>query len=319
MSLLYNEVAQEQAAARLAWETQQYSMDRLWGLPSISDDILPAQTTAARASQNRVPTAAPSATGAAGSAVGIKPAGVSAAARTDYSTLPPPPGVPDTRPAHVIDPTWGRVGRSYSQSKPKVPRTGRASGETDRHSGGKAGKSGKKEKKRRVVRQRNAAVSHIICIAFFPSYALSASQSDRCFCTTQVVKDPNKPKPTPWSDAELAHFRHLLDTEGPNAWAAKAAKLGTGNGCGIGHASLCWSETVNHGLGCSFICVCVRESARACASPQDVQQNRCTLDGCVMRVGSLTSHEAWQRCVRQVLQQASPQNKSEHSRCSNPR
>ena len=64
-------------------------------------------------------------------------------------------------------------------------------------------------------------------------------------CTMQVVKDPNKPKPTPWSDAELAHFRHLLDTEGPNAWAAKAAKLGTGNNYAIGHAFLCWSETAS--------------------------------------------------------------------------
>jgi len=42
-----------------------------------------------------------------------------------------------------------------------------------------------------------------------------------------VVRDPNKPKPKPWSEEELALFRHLLDTEGPNNWAAKAAKLGT--------------------------------------------------------------------------------------------
>lgn len=162
MSLLYNEVAQEQAAARSAWETQQYSMDRLWGLPSISDDVLPEQKSAASAPQNRVPAAAPGASGrAAGSAGG------SAAAQTDRSMLPPPPGLPDTRPAHVIDPTWGRVGRSYSQSKPKVTRTGRASGEKDRHSGGKAGKAGKKEKKRRVVRQRKDAVSHIIWVVFF--------------------------------------------------------------------------------------------------------------------------------------------------------
>jgi hypothetical protein len=57
------------------------------------------------------------------------------------------------------------------------------------------------------------------------------SMSDRSaydWLYLQVVKDPNKPKPKPWSDQELAHFRHLLDSEGPNGWAAKAAKLGTG-------------------------------------------------------------------------------------------
>jgi len=65
-----------------------------------------------------------------------------------------------------------------------------------------------------------------------------------------VVKDPNKPKPKPWTESELAHFRHLvssqparararwqeltgagvrqLDTEGANQWALKAVKLGTG-------------------------------------------------------------------------------------------
>ena len=42
-----------------------------------------------------------------------------------------------------------------------------------------------------------------------------------------VIRDPNKPKPKPWSEEELALFRHLLDTEGPNGWAAKAARLGT--------------------------------------------------------------------------------------------
>ena len=42
-----------------------------------------------------------------------------------------------------------------------------------------------------------------------------------------VVRDPNKPKPKPWSEDELALFRHLLDSEGPNGWAAKAVRLGT--------------------------------------------------------------------------------------------
>lgn len=42
-----------------------------------------------------------------------------------------------------------------------------------------------------------------------------------------VKKDPNKPKPKPWSEAELTRFRKLLAKEGPNNWAAKAAKLGT--------------------------------------------------------------------------------------------
>ena len=43
-----------------------------------------------------------------------------------------------------------------------------------------------------------------------------------------VIKDPNKPKPKPWTETELEHFRHLLKTEGPNDWNGKAAKLGTG-------------------------------------------------------------------------------------------
>lgn len=43
-----------------------------------------------------------------------------------------------------------------------------------------------------------------------------------------VLKDPNKPKPKPWSEAELEHFRHLLVTEGPNNWQGKASTLGTG-------------------------------------------------------------------------------------------
>ena len=42
-----------------------------------------------------------------------------------------------------------------------------------------------------------------------------------------VKKDPNKPKPKPWSESELAHFRKLVKTEGANNWAAKAEKLGT--------------------------------------------------------------------------------------------
>ena len=143
MSILYSEVAEEQAAARSAWETQQYSMDRLWGLPSISHDDLPisSSTQPALAPELKTEPAAP--------IVGIKPKDGSKSAEAEQSMLPPPPGVPDTRPAHVIDPTWGRVGRSYSQSKPKAPRTGRSSGEKDRHSGGKAGK---KQKKKRVVR-----------------------------------------------------------------------------------------------------------------------------------------------------------------------
>jgi len=43
----------------------------------------------------------------------------------------------------------------------------------------------------------------------------------------RVVKDPNKPKPKPWSESELKHFRRLIKTEGANKWAAKAEKLGT--------------------------------------------------------------------------------------------
>ena len=43
-----------------------------------------------------------------------------------------------------------------------------------------------------------------------------------------VKKDPNKPKPKPWSETELEHFRHLLVTEGPTDWQGKAEKLGTG-------------------------------------------------------------------------------------------
>jgi len=42
-----------------------------------------------------------------------------------------------------------------------------------------------------------------------------------------VKKDPNRPKPKPWSEAELQHFRRLLQTEGPNNWAKKAITLGT--------------------------------------------------------------------------------------------
>jgi hypothetical protein len=41
-----------------------------------------------------------------------------------------------------------------------------------------------------------------------------------------VAKD--RPKPKPWSETELQQFRHLLKCEGPNNWAAKAVKLGTG-------------------------------------------------------------------------------------------
>merc|ERR1719231_30301 len=43
-----------------------------------------------------------------------------------------------------------------------------------------------------------------------------------------VKKDPNKPKPKPWSETELEHFRHLLAKEGPTDWQGKAQKLGTG-------------------------------------------------------------------------------------------
>lgn len=43
-----------------------------------------------------------------------------------------------------------------------------------------------------------------------------------------VKKDPNKPKPKPWSETELEHFRHLLETDGPTDWQGKAKKLGTG-------------------------------------------------------------------------------------------
>lgn len=42
-----------------------------------------------------------------------------------------------------------------------------------------------------------------------------------------VKKDPNKPKPKPWSASELAQFRKLVKTEGANNWAAKAEKLGS--------------------------------------------------------------------------------------------
>lgn len=42
-----------------------------------------------------------------------------------------------------------------------------------------------------------------------------------------VKKDPNKPKPKPWSTSELELFRQLVKIEGPNNWAAKAEKLGT--------------------------------------------------------------------------------------------
>jgi len=42
-----------------------------------------------------------------------------------------------------------------------------------------------------------------------------------------VVKDPNRPKPKPWSETELAYFRQLLAVEGPNNWTSKAQKLGT--------------------------------------------------------------------------------------------
>lgn len=42
-----------------------------------------------------------------------------------------------------------------------------------------------------------------------------------------VKKDPNKPKPKPWSESELAQFRKLVKAEGANNWAKKAAKLGT--------------------------------------------------------------------------------------------
>ncbi len=156
MSILYDEVAEEQAAARSAWETQQYSMDQLWGLPSISDDVLPDRAQPEIKKEKTAPKARAPASAPSIAAVGIKPG--SADVKTDPS-MPPPPGVPDTRPAHVIDPTWGRVGRSYSQSKPKVPRTGRSSGDKDRHSGGKAGK---KEKKKRVVRKRNFTVPQVL-------------------------------------------------------------------------------------------------------------------------------------------------------------
>ena len=43
-----------------------------------------------------------------------------------------------------------------------------------------------------------------------------------------VKKDPNRPKPKPWSETELEHFRHLLAKEGPTDWQGKAQKLGTG-------------------------------------------------------------------------------------------
>ncbi len=43
-----------------------------------------------------------------------------------------------------------------------------------------------------------------------------------------VKRDPNKPKPKPWSETELQQFRHLLATEGPTDWQGKAQKLGTG-------------------------------------------------------------------------------------------
>ena len=200
MSLLYNEVAAEQAAARSAWETQQYSMERLWGVPSISEDVLgglPSEGASAPpeltkeigsvrsrmfAPRNRA--ASFPGVGEADvtePAVGVnpsepRPAEMEPARQQhqatgapveggDQSMLPPPPGVPDTRPAHVIDPTWGRVGRSYSTSKPKAPRTGRSSGDKERTSGGKAGK---KQKKKRVVRQQAPACN--LVASYPPDY-----------------------------------------------------------------------------------------------------------------------------------------------------
>lgn len=41
-----------------------------------------------------------------------------------------------------------------------------------------------------------------------------------------VPKD--RPKPKPWSEHELQHFRSLVKREGANNWGAKAEKLGTG-------------------------------------------------------------------------------------------
>lgn len=42
-----------------------------------------------------------------------------------------------------------------------------------------------------------------------------------------VKKDPNKPKPKPWSESELAQFRRLVKSEGASNWKGKAEKLGT--------------------------------------------------------------------------------------------
>ena len=56
-----------------------------------------------------------------------------------------------------------------------------------------------------------------------PEQAIAGQQQKK---KRRVAKD--RPKPKPWSDAELHQFRTLLQHEGANCWAAKAVKLGTG-------------------------------------------------------------------------------------------
>jgi len=61
-----------------------------------------------------------------------------------------------------------------------------------------------------------------------PTPSMMATQEVKRQKKRRVVKkDPNKPKPKPWSASELDLFRQLVKTEGPNNWAAKAEKLGT--------------------------------------------------------------------------------------------
>lgn len=218
-------------AALLPAERTPYSMEHLWGQPSIMEEDLPDYAHGAAGGgggggRGRAPPPAPepllgseglrSARGRMfsqrgpsiipGEPVRLEPtaegleledeeANFSWAEALKRAAAPPPPRAPfaaavgpPQNMARVQTGPGGAPGlRAYSYVA-AGPATGPGNSKPSRPA---ARKAGKKQRKKRVV-----------------------------------IKDPNRPKPKPWSEGELAHFRHLLAAEGPNNWTAKAAELG---------------------------------------------------------------------------------------------
>ena len=42
-----------------------------------------------------------------------------------------------------------------------------------------------------------------------------------------VKKDPNKPTPKPWDEAEIKRLKDMVHKEGPGNWDSKALRLGS--------------------------------------------------------------------------------------------